>query len=182
MPLLWAVVLGVLVGYLRGGRIKHLATVRLQALWLLLPPLVIQLLIFPLGKQGPIITWGTPYWHILSYLFLLTLVILNRRYPEILVMGAGLFLNFLAIAANGGYMPASTEALRQAGLETVAQALEAGRRLGNTVLMGPGTRLNFLGDWLFLPAWFPLSSAFSLGDVVLGVGAAFFLSRRMVKP
>jgi len=182
MPLLWAVFLGVLVGYLRGGRIKRLAAVRLRALWLLLPPLLIQLLIFPLGKRDPIITWGTPYWHILSYLFLLALVVLNRRYGEILVMGAGLFLNFLAIVANGGYMPASVEALRQAGMETVAQALEEGRHLGNTILMGVGTRLNFLGDWLFLPAWFPLSSAFSLGDVILGVGAALFLSRRMVRP
>jgi len=79
-------------------------------------------------------------------------------------------------------MPASVEALRQAGMENVAQALEEGRHLGNTILMGVGTRLNFLGDWLFLPAWFPLSSAFSLGDVVLGVGAALFLSRRMVRP
>jgi len=97
-------------------------------------------------------------------------------------MGIGLFSNFLAILVNGGYMPASAEALRKAGMETVAQALEEGRRLGNTILMGAATRLNFLGDWLFLPSWFPLSSAFSPGDVILGIGAALLLSRRMVRP
>jgi hypothetical protein len=182
MPLLWAVFLGVLVGYLRGGRIKNLAALNLRALWLLLPPLLIQLLIFPLGKRGPILTWGTPYLHVFSYVFLLAFVILNRRYPELLVMGIGLFSNFLAILVNGGYMPASAEALRQAGMGTVAQALEEGRRLGNTILMGAATRLNFLGDWLFLPSWFPLSSAFSPGDVILGIGAALLLSRRMVRP
>jgi len=95
-------------------------------------------------------------------------------------MGVGLLMNFLAIAANGGYMPASAEALRRAGLESVAQSLEAGTRIGNTVLMSEKTRLNFLGDWLWFPAWLPLSSAFSLGDLVLGVGAVAFLSRRMV--
>lgn len=97
-------------------------------------------------------------------------------------MGFGLLLNLAVIAANGGYMPASAEALRRAGFSSVAQALEAGTRQGNTVLMSAKTRLNFLGDWLFLPAWVPLSSAFSLGDVLLGIGAAAFLTRRLVRP
>jgi len=142
MPLLWAVFLGVLVGYLRGGRIKRLAAVRLRALWLLLPPLLIQLLIFPLGKRDPIITWGTPYWHILSYLFLLALVVLNRRYPEILVMGTGLFLNFLAIVANGGYMPASVEALRQAGMKS-SPSPGRGKTLGQHHPHGGGNAFEF---------------------------------------
>lgn len=182
MPLLWAVLLGLILGYLRRGRLANLAALRLRGLWLLLPPLLLQLLIFPLGGHGPLLTWGTPYWHILSYLFLLFFVFLNRGYPEILLMGLGLFLNFLAIAANGGYMPASAEALRRAGLESVAQGLETGTRSGNTVLMSSSTRLNFLGDWLYLPAWFLLSSSFSVGDVILGLGAALLLARRMVRP
>lgn len=182
MPLLWAVAIGLVLGYLRRGRLGNLAELRLRGLWLLLPPLVLQFLIFPVGSRGPLIAWGTPYGHILSYLFLLAFVLWNRRYPEILVMGIGLFLNFLAIAANGGYMPASAEALRRAGLESVVQGLEAGTRSGNTVLMTSATRLNFLGDWLYLPAWVPLSSAFSVGDVLLGFGAALFLARRMVRP
>jgi hypothetical protein len=182
MPLIWAVVIGLAVGYLRRGRVGNLAGLRLRGLWLLLPPVVLQLLIFPLGSHGPILRFGTPYWHILSYLFLLAFVFCNPRYPEIVVIGAGLFLNFLAIIANGGYMPASVEALRKAGLESVAQGLEAGTHTGNTVLMSSSTHLNFLGDWLYLPAWFPLSSAFSVGDVILGVGAALFLARRMVRP
>lgn len=181
MPLLWAVILGLVLGYLRGGRIGHLGNLRLRGLWLLLPPILLQLLIFPLGSRGPVIPWGTPYWHIISYLFLLGFVAGNWRYPELLVMGAGLFLNFLTIVANGGYMPASAEALRRAGQGALAQALEAGTRSGNTVLMSANTRLNVLGDWLFLPAWVPLSSAFSIGDVILGIGAAAFLLRRMVR-
>lgn len=182
MSLLWAVILGLVIGYLRGGRIGRLENLRLHGLWLLLPPLILQLLIFPLGDHGPLLRWGTAYWHILSYLFLVAFVIWNWRYPELLLMGFGLFLNLVVIAANAGRMPASAEALRKAGLESVAQALEAGTRQGNTVLMSSKTRLNFLGDCLFLPAWVPLSSAFSLGDVILGIGAAAFLARHMVRP
>lgn len=176
MPLLWAVALGLLFGYIRGGRLGHLAALKLHGLWLLLPPLALQLLIFPLGSHGPLIPWGTPYWHILSYLFLLAFVFWNRRYPAFWLMGLGLGLNFLAIAANGGYMPASAEALRRAGLASFAQSLEKNVVLGNVILMSSSTRLNILGDWLFLPPWIPLSSAFSIGDVILGIGTVILLS------
>ncbi|MBC7093637.1 DUF5317 domain-containing protein [Candidatus Bipolaricaulota bacterium] len=182
MVLLWAVVIGVLVGFLRRGSLAHLAQLRLRGLWLIVMALVIQVLIFPLGSAGPLVTVGTTWLHLTSYLFLLVFTGLNRRYPEILVMGAGLLLNLIAIAANGGYMPASAEALRQAGLAGVAAALEQGTRQGNIVLMGPKTRLNFLGDFLYLPAAVPLSSAFSIGDVVLAVGFVLLLARRMVRP
>jgi len=181
MPLLWALGIGIVAGLVRRGNLANLGQLRLRALYLILLALLIQVLIFPLGGGGPIVAVGTTYLHLLSYALLLAFVGLNRRYPEILVMGVGLCLNLIAIAANGGYMPASAEALRRAGLREVATALEGGLRQGNTVLMGEGTRLNFLGDFLYLPAWVPLSSAFSVGDVMLGVGLAVLVSRRMVK-
>jgi len=181
MSLLWAVGIGIVVGFIRRGRLAHLGHLKLRALWLILSALVIQLLIFPLGSSGPIVSVGTAHLHVLSYALLVTFVALNRRYPEFLIMGAGLALNLIVIAANGGYMPASATALERAGLQGVAAALEAGVRQGNTTLMGDATRLNFLGDLLYLPAGVPLSSAFSIGDVVLGVGLATLLARRMAR-
>lgn len=47
--------------------------------------------------------------------------------------------------------------------------------------MTEDTRLDFLGDWLYLPTWMPLSSVFSLGDGILSLGAASFLARRTVR-
>ena len=180
MPLLWAVGIGIAAGLLRRGRLANLGRLKLRALWLILAAFLIQVLIFPLG-EAPVLQVGTAYFHLLSYALLLVFVTLNRRYPEILVMGGGLLLNLIVIAANGGYMPASATALTRAGLPEVAAALEEGLRQANTVLMGEGTRLNFLGDLLYLPAGVPLASAFSIGDVVLGLGLALFLARRMVR-
>ncbi|MFH1609844.1 MAG: DUF5317 domain-containing protein [Candidatus Bipolaricaulota bacterium] len=182
MPLLWALGIGIVAGLVRRGNLANLGRLRLRALYLILLALLIQVLIFPLGSGAPILKVGAAYLHLLSYVLLLGFVALNRRYPEILVMGVGLCLNLIAIAANGGYMPASAEALRRAGLHEVAAALEQGLRQGNTVLMDAGTRLNFLGDFLYLPGWVPLASAFSLGDVVLGLGLATLVARRMVRP
>jgi hypothetical protein len=181
MPLLWAVGIGIVAGLLRRGNLANLSQLRLRAVWLILVALLIQLAIFPLGPRGPIVQVGVPYLHLLSYGLLLAFVVVNRRHPEILAMGVGLLLNLIVIAVNGGYMPASPTALRRAGLPDAAAALEAGLGQGNTVLMGEGTRLNLLGDFLYLPGWVPLASAFSVGDVLLGAGLAVLLARRMVR-
>jgi len=181
VPLLWAAGIGIVAGLIRRGNLANLGRMRLRGVYLIFFALLIQVLIFPLGRGAPIVTAGTAYLHLLSYALLLAFVVVNRRYPEILVMGVGLLLNLIAIAANGGYMPASVTALRRAGLGEVAAALETGLRHANTVLMSERTRLNFLGDFLYMPGWVPLASAFSVGDVVLGVGLAVLLARRMVK-
>lgn len=180
MPLLWAVGIGIVVGFIRRGRLARLGQLNLRAVGLILAALVIQFLIFPLGSRGPLVGVGTVSLHLLSYALLAAFIALNRRYPEFLIMGAGLALNLIVIAANGGYMPASATALSRAGLGGAAAALEAGVRQGNTTLMGDATRLNFLGDFLSLPAGVPLASAFSIGDVVLALGLAILLSHRMV--
>jgi len=181
MFLLWAVLLGLLLGLLRRGSLANLGRLELRGLWLILPALLIQILIFPLGPHEPIVKVGTPYLHLLSYLFLLAFIFLNRRYFEILIMGIGLVLNFVVIAANGGYMPASAEALRRAGMEDIAAILEQGLYHGNTVLMSPETRLNLLGDWLYLPAVVPLANAFSIGDLFLALGIVLLLAIKMAK-
>lgn len=182
MFLLWAVLLGLLIGFLRRGSLANLAQLKLRGLWLILLALAIQLLIFPLGRAEPLVQVGTSYLHLLSYLFLLAFIGLNRRYFEILIMGAGLALNLLVISLNHGYMPASATALRGAGLERVAEILEGGLHHGNTVLMGSETKLNFLGDIFYVPSFVPLANAFSLGDLLLALGIVLLLGRRMAKP
>ena len=182
MILLWAILIGLLIGFLRRGSLRNLGRLRLRGLWLILTALIIQLLIFPLGPQEPLVKWGTNYLHLLSYLLLVAFILLNWRYGEFFIIGAGLGLNLLVIMLNGGYMPASVKALRYAGLDQVAAVLEQGLHHGNTVLMSAQTKLNFLGDWLALPKGIPLTTAFSIGDLALGLGVILFLARRMVRP
>jgi len=179
MFLLWAVLLGLIVGVLRRGSLANLGRLKLRGLWLILIALVIQLLIFPLGHTEPLVGVGTGYLHLASYLILLTFIGLNWHYFEILLMGVGLAFNLLVIGVNHGYMPASAVALRRAGLVRVAEILEQGGHHGNVILMGPTTKLNLLGDWLYLPAPVPLANAFSIGDLLLALGIVLFLGLRM---
>jgi len=175
MILVWGAVLGVLVGWLLRGKLRHLEHLSLRGGWLVVLALVIQVLIFPLGGGRPLIPWGTAPLHLLSYACLAGFLMLNLRHWPLAFLAVGLIVNLLVISLNSGYMPADADALRGAGMEEMAAQLEQEARVGNVVLMGKGTRLNWLGDWLYLPGWVPLATAFSPGDLAIALGlAAFF--------
>lgn len=186
MLLLWALPLGVLVGYLRGGRLANLARLELRGVGFVLAALILQLLIFPLpGFEGPMIPFGTAFFHLLSYALLVGFVILNRREWGIVLMGGGMFLNVLVIAANGGYMPTYPELLERVGRSKAAEKLVAEGFYGNNVCIGCeglSTRLRFLGDILAVPAWVPGANVFSVGDLLLALGLVLLLQAKMRAP
>jgi hypothetical protein len=97
-------------------------------------------------------------------------VILNRRVPGLVVLGAGGALNLLAIAANHGVMPASPAALRAAGV-----APAPGEFTNSGALAHP--HLLPLGDVFATPAGMPLHNVFSVGDVLILLGVLALLHR-----
>jgi len=180
MLLLWALVLGLTVGFLRGGSIANLDYLEIRHSWLVFLALVIQLLIFPSFTSEPAVRVGTPYFYVASYGILALFVLFNLRTWQIAFMGFGMGSNFLVIVVNGGYMPASVGSLRHAGNNAVADSLLNEEICGNVIRMTNSTHLNFLGDWLYLPDWMPLSTAFSLGDLLIGLGLIAFFGLGMV--
>ena len=179
MVLLWALLLGLLIGLIRHRSLAHLARLNLRAGWLVLCAMLLQMLILPLGQGAkPLVTWGMEYLHIGSYLLLLLFVGINYRERALWVMALGMLSNFLVITVNGGHMPASLDALRAAGRAATVEALLADGVSGNVMLMGEATKLNFLGDIFWLPSWVPWANAFSIGDLLLGVGAIWLLVKK----
>ncbi len=179
MILLWALVPGVIAGWVRRGSLRNIESCGLRAGYLVAAALGIQLLIFPLGRSGPLVSWGTEGLHLVSYALATAFLWANRRHWPLLVMGVGLLANLVVIAANGGLMPADVDALERAGAHHAAQALADDGQTANIVLMSGTTRLNFLGDWLYLPESIPLATAFSPGDVAISLGLFLFLPYAM---
>ena len=172
MLTLAALIFGVLLGYVSGGRSRRLAAIRFRWTWFVLFALVLQLLIFPLFSSRPLIPWLHEPLHYLSYALALVFVAANWRMIPLLVVAAGAALNLLALAVNGGKMPASVEALQAAGSDRIAAELLAQGSFGNVVRMSSATNLNALGDWLHLPGRIPGATAFSLGDLLISLGLA----------
>lgn len=104
------------------------------------------------------------------------------------LLGLGLLSNFTAIALNGGFMPLppeNAERLLAPGSEII---LKVGERAGlgkDMILTREQTRLWFLGDVFMLPERIHYPLAFSIGDILIGMGAFLLLwelGRPQIKP
>lgn len=170
---------GVTFGLARRGRLANLARVRLFRAWLVWAGLGLQILAFSrVGAGWP--GWAQTTAHLGSYGFLALFGWVNRRAPGLRIFVIGMLANILVIAANGGYMPVSAQALRRAGLDGVAEQLLKVPTANNSTLMGPSTRLKWLGDVHAVPKGFPMANVFSVGDVLMGLALLLLISQGMV--
>ena len=181
MFILYAVAIGILIGYTRGGRLKCLNMHPLKKHELAIGGLIIQLLLFsgiPFFNTIPrIISAGL---HILSYILLLLFILFNRKITGIPVIGTGIFSNTLAITLNGGYMPTYVSNLESTSMEKYAESVAQG--FNNSIAIADGTKLPWLCDIFHLPEWLPFSNVFSIGDVIIAAGVIIYLIINMQPP
>jgi Family of unknown function (DUF5317) len=178
MILAAAVLVAVVVGLVRGGSLQRLASLPFRLGWVALVAfgLQIYLIYFP----EPVSTgFGLRVGVLmLSYALLLIVVWQNRALPGIWLIGIGLIANFAVMLLNGGYMPITPEALAQAGFAHSALSAQAGARVLATkdiVLPRDATMAWWLSDIFVLPPPIPIATVFSAGDVVIALGAFWFL-------
>src|SRR5437867_667077 len=159
MFLLPAIVVGVAFALALGGRPSRLLDVKLRHSWTVVAAFALQLVLFP-PIALDLSDLAVDGLHIASYALLVFFGIANVRNLALLPLFVGMSLNAVAIAANGGRMPASEDAWAAAGLGA------AGR---SNVELGD-KHLSFLGDVFALPRGFPLANIFSVGDLLIGIG------------
>ncbi len=168
----------IVIALLRGGQLTRLAYLPVRHSYLIIAGLLLQILIFsPWWRQ----TMGTalvPHLYVLSMGIVFAALILNFRLPGMALITLGLCLNLLAITANGGYMPASPDALRTAGFGERLTSADATVQ-NNSSVIDEHTRLWLLADVFAIPADFPLANVFSIGDVLLALGAAHLVYATM---
>ncbi len=158
MFLLPSLALGLVLAVVLGGRVSRLRSLPVRHGWLVLVALGAQIAIF--SRLGAGLGEGArAQLHLWSYALLLLFALANLRTRPFLLVFAGLLLNAIAIAANGGRMPLSPTAARAAGIDP-----------GGNV-SAEADRLWFLGDVFALPRQVPLANTFSLGDLLIGLGA-----------
>jgi hypothetical protein len=170
MLLLYAVAFGLICGVLTRGRLSALGTVKIRFWPVALAGLVFQVVLFSsplaasIGDLGPALYVGSS---VVVFVALLT----NIRQPGFWLIVVGALANFIAIVANGGQMPASAEAW--AALNGVP-ALPT-TDFSNAAIATPDMPFYFLGDLFVLPRPFPFANVFSIGDVLIGLGGAWFV-------
>ncbi|MGO9180483.1 MAG: DUF5317 family protein [Candidatus Limnocylindrales bacterium] len=173
MFILYAIVLGLLLGRLLGGRLDGLAGLSFRWVGVAIAGLAVQVVLFSAPMSRDMRDIG-PLLYAASTGAVLVFVLVNLRIRGMAVVALGAGLNLLAIVANGGTMPASRAALAMAGLGSSGGYANS-RELTSPVL-GP------LGDVFALPAGVPLANVFSVGDVLIALGIVLVIVAAMRLP
>ena len=150
-----------------GGRLGALEEVRFRWVWLVALAFAIQVLLVTVVPDGD--TTVHRVAHVMTYALAGACVVGNLEAVRFVwVVALGGLLNFVAIAANGGVMPASRGALETAGLD-----VRSGSFANSDVV--DGAHVWFLGDVFAIPAGWPGANVFSAGDALMLLGALLVL-------
>jgi hypothetical protein len=168
--ILYAVVAGLVIGLLTGGSLPRLGDLRFRWAPLIALGMLGQVLLFstPLGGQ---LGDAAPAAYVASNVVVLAAVCRNVAIPGLPLVLIGGAANLSTIVANGGYMPVSPEAV--AAMGRLPKEGYSNSRLVDGVVLGP------LTDIFAMPTWIPLANVFSIGDALIGIGAAIAIVAAM---
>ena len=162
MFVLLAVPIGVIVGYLMGGRLERLQEIRFEWGWLAVAGLGVQILLFSTSLAEGLSPGVGEAIYVASTGAVLVAVWRNLAVPGLALVAVGALSNLAAIVANLGVMPTTREALATAGLPP-EDAFS-----NSAVLEAPA--LAPLTDIFAIPAGLPFANVFSVGDVLIALG------------
>jgi len=183
--LLYAVLVGLIAGSIRAWSQRRPLTVpTLQQLWLVPIAFLPQWFAFFWSPTARLLSaQGAAVVLVGSQLLLIWFVWVNRHHRAVWWLGLGLLLNLLVIVANGGLMPISPETVARLVPERLPE-MTIGQRAGTSkdvLLPEEAMIFPWLADRFITPNWLPQRAAFSLGDVLIAVGA-FWLLWQLGKP
>jgi hypothetical protein len=165
--LVFAVALAALSVVVCGGSLEKLSRLHIKARLAIAAALAVQILIISVIPRQ-VAGWTGSVLQLVSYALAVYFLVQNRHIPWLWLLGLGGLSNLVAIGANGGVMPASAVALNAAG-----RARPKGEFLNSTSMHHP--HLAFLGDNFSVPHSWPLANVFSIGDILLALGALLLL-------
>jgi hypothetical protein len=169
----FALVVGLALALWRAGTLAGLGRLAFRHTPLVFGALGVQLLLFvgPSGLRAaldPLFAW----LYVGSFALLMAALAANLALPGMKAVLAGVGLNTLVIAANGGRMPS---VLPDAGTSAVGAGPFAAAAT-NTAALTAQSYLTVLADVLSLPSVVP-GYAISVGDLLIAAGVVYLLQR-----
>ena len=158
------VLLAILFGYLRKGKIKNLENITIQYWYLFIIAYIIQSFVFILYAIPETIFF---IMHIGSYILIVYVCIRNRKFTGMWFMGIGTFLNGLVILFNNGKMPVK-----------LPKDAEIVFDRGHTLLT-ESTKLPFLADIFIIDVPRFSTRVMSVGDFILALGVFYLIQQGM---
>lgn len=160
-----ALILGIIIGFIRRGKLSRLAYVHFSGRPLIYISALLYLAIIVMNLG--LFDYNSSLYSIfllLTYLFSALFLIANISMKYMFVPLIGLSLNILTFLANGFKFPLSSEAAAKLYGTEMYELLNSGKILFFTP--AEGASLSFLGNTLIIGNWIIVSA----GDIVAAIG------------
>ena len=176
--LIETVVLALVLGNLKGGKLSNLAELKVKGIWLLALAIGMQIAVYIANSKGFSLgpTWFVPSLHTLSYGVLILFTLLNYSVPGMKFIALGILLNVLVIGLNHGAMPVDPTYL------TMEKQNDLLGSTGSHALMTEATSLAWLADRFFIAIPWLGKQLFSIGDIVIDIGGFTLIYNTLNSP
>ncbi len=166
-----ALLLGMAVGFIRGGSLKSLKAASIRMPALLIMAFVIQFTMsFMMLAGSSFFLSSRMVLYAISYGLLFVALFFNLNCKAVWLLIFGSLLNFAVIFLNGGTLPISAEALERAGFLNRLELIQSGRLVHYELSENVSGWMAFLGKRLSPPAYYPIQQVFSIGDAIISLG------------
>jgi len=181
MLYVYIIIISIIIGLLRKGKLSSLSQISLKRIELIVLACLIQAgLIFLWPKKIKFVLDYNSYMIIFSYIVLLLAVWYNKKLKGMKIIALGIIFNFIVIVANGGHMPVLLSSLYKVGLNGFALVLKEGTYVTHA-LITEKTLFGFLADVIPLSPPFPDPSVVSAGDFLMFYGVFSLIQNAMLK-
>ncbi len=173
-------ILGIIIGKLRGGNIGSLGKFMFRSSFLLVFALILQLgtsILIAIGNEIAINNRMILY--IISYIMLFIVLFLNLGRKSVWFILIGALANFAALVLNKGSMPIDVALLKKMGFENMFQSFEIGALPNYIDIKEAYSFTAYLGKKFATPKFYPLKQIFSMGDIFISLGLLLFTQNIM---
>ncbi len=173
-----AVLIGVLIGWLRHGRIDYFLNYPFRARYLSLIALLIFALPYILCVFG--ICDGLAVLPYISMVLCAVVILINHKCLGMKLLFLGLFLNLVIMGLNDFVMPIDTEKLLALGQTAFVDSINGGEILNYGSMYGANGLSLFLGKVISMPAWYIHTVMLSVGDIISCIGIVLVVQNSMI--
>lgn len=169
-----AILISIIIGLLRGGKLKRFKAINHKTMWILVFGMVIQYILVFLNRVEEIgsiskILLYTKQAQIISYILILIGIVTNFRFKSLCIVLVGFLMNFFVIMTNGWRRPILLEGVKLTNSSGLYEMIEMGKVALYTPIV-ESTKYPILGDIIIFAEPYPISRIISLGDLIISFG------------
>jgi hypothetical protein len=173
-----AILIGLLIGLLRGGRLSNLENSHVKGVMLIILGLLLQLVPFFLHAID-FVSVNAKMFSFIGLAVAMLALLLNIKKSGLWLVTLGALLQGLVLILNDFRMPIRLASATSAKLVQMRLAIESGE-IANYILFADATHWSkFLGKLMITPDYYPLTKLIGLPDILIGLGMVWFIQSEL---